>query len=109
MAKIRRHNKAPLKTTPDTRFEHIHIGVIGPLTLSKGNCYALTVIDRFTRWVEVIPLAGKTTDAVDSNRGCRLEDLSGYFTVSMAPVQLNFCIFFFCVFVCLYCYQASIN
>ena len=68
MAKIQRHNKAPLKTflTPDARFEHIHIDVIGPLPLSKGNCYALTVIDRFTRWGEVIPLAGITTDDIIS-------------------------------------------
>ena len=68
MSKIQRHNKAPLKTflTPDARFEHIHIDVIGPLPLSKGNCYALTVIDRFTRWGEVIPLAGITTDDIIS-------------------------------------------
>ena len=39
MAKIQRHNKAPLKTffTPDTGFEHIHTDVIDPLPLSKGN------------------------------------------------------------------------
>ena len=68
VAKIQRHNKAPLKTflTPDARFEHIHIDVIGSLPLSKGNCYALTVIDRFTRWGEVIPLAGITTDDIIS-------------------------------------------
>ena len=68
MAKIQRHNKVPLKTflTPDTRFEHIHIDVIGPLSLSKGNCYSLTVIDRFTRWGEVILLAGITTDDTTS-------------------------------------------
>ena len=68
MSKIQRHNKAPLKTflTPDARFEHIHIDVIGPLPLSKGDCYALTVIDRFTRWGEVIPLAGITTDDIIS-------------------------------------------
>ena len=72
MAKIQRHNKAPLKTflTPDAGFEHIHIDVIGPLPLSKGNCYALTVIDRFTRRGEVIPLADITTDNIIS--GCLL-------------------------------------
>ena len=34
--------------------------------------------------------------------GCRLEDLSGHFTVSLAPVQLNDCIFFFFVHLCVY-------
>ena len=60
IAKIQRHNKTPLKTflTPDARFEHIHCDIIGPLTLSKGNCYALTVIDKFTRWGKFIHLAG---------------------------------------------------
>ena len=68
MAKIQRHNKALLKIflTPDARFEHSHIDVLGSLPLSKGNCYALTVIDRFTRWGEVIPLAGITTDDIIS-------------------------------------------
>ena len=51
MAKIQRRNKAPLKTflTPDARFEHTYCDIIGPLTLFKDNCYALTVIGRFTR------------------------------------------------------------
>ena len=51
MAKIQRHNKAPLKTflNPDERFEHVHIDIIGPLNLSQGYSYALTIIDRFTR------------------------------------------------------------
>ena len=68
MAKIQRHNKAPLKTflTPDARFKHIHIDLIGPLPLSKGNCYALTVSDRFSRWGKVIPLADITTDDIIS-------------------------------------------
>ena len=51
---------------PDARFELIHIDVIGPLPFSKGNCYALTVIDRITRWGEVIFLAGITTDDIIS-------------------------------------------
>lgn len=68
MAKIQRHNKAPLKTflNPDSRFDHIHCDLIGPLNLSEGYSYALTVVDRFTRWGEVIPLVGISTEAVIS-------------------------------------------
>ena len=65
MAKIQRRNKAPLKSfTPDARFGHIHCNSIGPLTLSKSNCNALTVIDRFSCCGEVILSAGISTDII---------------------------------------------
>ena len=38
-----------------------NIDIIGPLTY-----YGLTVIDRFTRWSEIIPLAGISTDDIIS-------------------------------------------
>ena len=47
---------------PDSRFQHIHIDLVGPLPPSHGNSYLLTVVDRFTRWPEAIPLP--TMDAV---------------------------------------------
>ena len=49
-AKVQHHNKAPIKTflTPDHRFSHIHIDLIGPLNESQGYYYALTIVDRFT-------------------------------------------------------------
>ncbi|GFT06720.1 retrovirus-related Pol polyprotein from transposon opus [Trichonephila clavipes] len=40
---------------PDARFAHIHIDYIGPYPPSKGYKYCLTIIDRYTRWPEVIP------------------------------------------------------
>ena len=63
-AKVQRHTKPPMGSfqTPDSRFQHIHVDLVGPLPPSHGNSYLLTVVDRFTRWPEAIPLP--TMDAV---------------------------------------------
>ncbi|ROT79028.1 hypothetical protein C7M84_002244 [Penaeus vannamei] len=49
--KIHRHTKFPLQTfpIPDSRFQHIHIDIVGPLPMDDGYSYILTMIDRFTR------------------------------------------------------------
>lgn len=56
-AKTSRHVNSPLGTfaAPSKRFEHVHIDLI-IMPYSDGYRYCLTMVDRFTRWPEVIPL-----------------------------------------------------
>ena len=65
-AKVQQHTKAPVTPfrPPDERFSAVHIDLVGPLPPSDGYTHLLTCVDRYTRWVEVVPLRDTRAAAV---------------------------------------------
>lgn len=58
-AKDHYHVRALLElfTVPGQRFDHVNGDLVGPLSLSRGHTYLLTMVDRATRCLEAVPLS----------------------------------------------------
>ena len=57
--KVNRHIHAPVANfrSPSRRFSHVHVDVAGPLPSSQGFTHLPTVVGRFTRWPDAIPVS----------------------------------------------------
>ena len=65
-AKEHKHTRAPLGEyeKPSGRFSHVNLDLVGPLPPSRDYTYLLTMVDRFTRWPEAIPLTSTDTEEI---------------------------------------------
>lgn len=68
-SKVFRHNKAPVHTipSPDSKFDAVNLDIVGPLPSCKGMRYLLTMMDRYSRWTEAVPLSDTTAETVADN------------------------------------------
>ena len=64
-AKIQIHSRPPPQkfVVPSRRFAHVHVDILGPFPVCRGMSYLLTVMDRFSRWPEAIPMADMKIDS----------------------------------------------
>ncbi|KII67704.1 Retrovirus-related Pol polyprotein [Thelohanellus kitauei] len=59
IVKTNRNAKTPFKQHEilTGRFMHINLDFVGPLPTSKGYSHLLTIVDRYTKWAEDIPIS----------------------------------------------------
>ena len=85
LAKVHHHTIAPLHkfTLPKSRFDCIHVDIMGPLPQSRGYNYLFTIIDRFTHWPEAIPMVNISAES------CSRALLSGWLSCFSIPKDIT--------------------
>lgn len=65
-AKVNKHTRTPLAefSVPDQRFAHINIDIVGRLQTCQGYQYLLTVVDRFSKWLEAFPIENQEAETL---------------------------------------------
>lgn len=76
---------APLQSfeLPSRRFDYIHVDLVGPLPPSRGYTYLITIVDRFTRWPEAIPIKEATT------KDCARALIAGWISRFGVPTKIT--------------------
>ena len=75
MSKIQHYVWGALQTfhMSGHRFDYIHVDFVGPLPPFERFTHLFTVVDRFTRWPDMIPLLDMPPPLVQKHFSCTLD------------------------------------
>ena len=83
-SKIMKHTKTAYQQlpSPTSKFETIHVDIVGPLPMCDTHSYILSIVDRFSRWPVAIPMQGI------SSKECAQALLKGWIQFYGTPISI---------------------